>query len=213
MDSDSRPPLCSSDPLPKPPPCPQRAGPGLETCGLSPSQVVGKGERKGGGGKPLPVQLEAGEQLTWRFQTRAEEAGATGLSQHIREAGAKRLAQLVSRTGLSQRETRSGKRGWESPKWKREGERGRWLQAPPHPHLQPAWIGPGCQGPKTSPQLLSPPPSPQALPPSTNQPTFSMHCMRSVTGSKSDRHSLPRSPQQHKHTSWLPRGMSPRAWG
>lgn len=46
------------------------------------------------------------------FPTRAEEAGATGLSQHIREAGAKRLAQLVSETGLSQRETSSGRRGW-----------------------------------------------------------------------------------------------------
>lgn len=71
--------------------------------------------RRKGGPCPLPVQPEAGEQLTWHFQTRAEEAGATGLSQHIGGAGAKRLAQLVSRTGLSQRETRSGRRGCEPP--------------------------------------------------------------------------------------------------
>lgn len=57
---------------------------------------------------PLPVQPEAEEQLTWWFQTRAEEAGTTGLSQHIREVGAKQLAQLISRTGLSQRKTRWG---------------------------------------------------------------------------------------------------------
>lgn len=152
MDSDSRPPLCSSDPLPNPQPCPQRAGPGLGIAGLSPSQGVGKGGRKRGA-KPLPVQLEAGEQLTWRFQTRAEEAGATGLSQHIREAGAKRLAQLVSRTGLNKvREVGVG-----VPQMEMGGRARKMAAAPPYTHLQPAWISPGCQGPKTA--LSSPPPS------------------------------------------------------
>lgn len=145
MDSDSRPPLCSSDPLPNPQPCPQRAGPGLGIAGLSPSQGVGKGGRKRGA-KPLPVQLEAGEQLTWRFQTRAEEAGATGLSQHIREAGAKRLAQLVSRTGLNKvREVGVG-----VPQMEMGGRARKMAAAPPYTHLQPAWISPGCQGPKTA---------------------------------------------------------------
>lgn len=38
------------------------------------------------------------KQLTRRFQIRVVEAGGTELSQHIGEPGARRLAQLVSRT-------------------------------------------------------------------------------------------------------------------
>lgn len=156
----------------------------------SPSQ--GMCNRRKGGPCPLPAQPEAGEQLTWHFQTRAEEAGATELSQHIGEAGARRLAQLISRTGLSQRETRSGRRGGRPQIVMGRSKSERLLQDPPHclPYRQPGY-DPGSQGPQTSLHVPIPPTSRQP----TNQQTFSTFCKYPTTGRHGDRCS-----HAHTHT-------------
>ena len=168
--------------------------------------------RRKGGPCPLPVQPEAGEQLTWHFQTRAEEAGATGLSQHIGGAGAKRLAQLVSRTGLSQRETRSGRRGCEPPNGDGGGgsKSERWLPAPPHslPGSQPGY-DPGGQGHQTNPHT---PPTPTSRQP-TNQQLFSTFHKCPTTGRQGHRCSPPLLPASIHTKELAAQEDTTKAWG